>query len=50
MRKIVSVDMGEDTIEILKSEVCNIKNCEEFATKNMCRIGMCQKHFDQAID
>lgn len=52
MGKIVSVDMGDDEhiIEIIKSELCSIKNCEEFATKNMCRIGMCPKHYEEAID
>jgi len=50
MGKIVSVDMGDDVIEIIKSELCSIKNCEEFATRNMCRIGMCPKHYEEAID
>ena len=50
MGRIETVDMGVDTIEIIKSEICSIKNCEDFATKNMCRIGMCDKHYEQAID
>ena len=50
MSKIFPVDMGDDIIEIIKSKVCSIKDCEEFATKNMCRIGMCGKHYEEAID
>lgn len=37
-------------IEITKNEKCKIKGCDDYATKNMCRIGMCKKHYDEAID
>lgn len=40
----------EDTTEIIKSEICSIKNCTDFATENMCRIGMCKKHHAEAMD
>lgn len=46
----VSVELGEEVIEIKKAKLCCIKECKEYATKNLCQLGMCEKHAKQMAD
>jgi len=46
----IDIENDEGVIEVIKSDPCCIKGCQEFATKNMCTLGMCENHYNQARD
>lgn len=46
----VEIELGDDVIEIKKSKLCCIKECNEYATENLCTLGMCKKHHNQMKD
>ena len=49
-QKLVYELKDSNLIEIVKSKKCSIKECDDYATENMCRIGMCKKHYREAKD
>jgi len=47
---IIQVETGDDTIEIKKAKPCCIKDCNEYATENLCSLAMCKGHFNASRD
>jgi len=53
MTYIVTLNFNDNEHDIVifeKTPKCCIKNCDDYGSKGMCSLKMCDKHFNMARD